>query len=151
VTWLNFFLSFIFLSLFLSFLVWPLNATHWRFRGLLSHPITLNDTHTHTHKHTSQDSHSRGIGLSQITLPDNTDNSQRTDTNTAGEIRTYSSRKREVADLHPTPTAIGIGWSQLSHDNCHERVVSHFESHKILLKDSMDILQNIYGRYTKYP
>jgi hypothetical protein len=42
--------------------------------------------------------------------------------------------------------AIGIGRSQLNRDNSHETVVSHYESHKILLKDLMDMVQNIYGR-----
>jgi len=56
------YISLIFLSLsdlhchvckiLLSFSVWPIVPSHCRYRGLLLHLVTLNDTHTHTHTHT---------------------------------------------------------------------------------------------------
>ena len=43
----SFFLSFLFLSL----LVWPLQPTHGRYRGLLLYLIKHTGTHTHKHTH----------------------------------------------------------------------------------------------------
>jgi hypothetical protein len=41
--------TFILYRIFVSLLVWLLLLTHYRYRELLLHLITLNDTHTHTH------------------------------------------------------------------------------------------------------
>ena len=40
--------------LFLSFLFWHILRTYCRYRGLLLHLITFNNTHAHTHTHTNK-------------------------------------------------------------------------------------------------
>ena len=102
---LFFFLSFIhsfFLSFFLSFLPSFFLSysdlrlpTHCRCRGLLSHLITLNDTHTHTRC----DSSGRVICPSQRPPPDKTQHLQEREASMPpGGIRTHNPSKRAAAD-----------------------------------------------------
>jgi hypothetical protein len=87
-----------FLSLFLSFLVWPLLPTHCRCRGLLFHLITLNDIYTLGR--TPLDEGSARRSYLYVTTHQH---SQETDIHAPRGIRTRNPSKRTVADPRLMP------------------------------------------------
>ena len=80
------------------FFITPRLPTRCRCRGLLSDLITFSDTGINR-----WDSPRRGIGPTQIPLPDNTQKSQATDIHVVGGIRTSNTSRQEAADPRLRP------------------------------------------------
>ena len=68
--------------------------------GLLIHEVSRSHTNTH---HSRQDSSGRAISSSQRPLPDNTQESQKTDNHVPGGIRKHNPSRRAAADLRLRP------------------------------------------------